>query len=110
MGYIIWYGPSAGKGMKVLDMLLLKILSTGKTKRLYRLWNMRPLPLIYGHRSCSTMRTKTGLLLSGHQLFRSVFRKEKRKKEITIGCITRSEEHTSELQSRENLVCRLLLE
>src|SRR5690606_40064337 len=25
-------------------------------------------------------------------------------------CITRSEEHTSELQSRENLVCRLLLE
>src|SRR5690606_41448635 len=25
------------------------------------------------------------------------------------GCITRSEEHTSELQSRENLVCRLLL-
>src|SRR5690606_39873195 len=26
------------------------------------------------------------------------------------GCGTRSEEHTSELQSRENLVCRLLLE
>src|SRR5215475_8106527 len=25
-------------------------------------------------------------------------------------CTTRSEEHTSELQSRENLVCRLLLE
>src|SRR5690606_40634653 len=25
-------------------------------------------------------------------------------------CIDRSEEHTSELQSRENLVCRLLLE
>src|SRR5690606_41397720 len=27
-----------------------------------------------------------------------------------IGTIHRSEEHTSELQSRENLVCRLLLE
>src|SRR5436309_7934241 len=27
-----------------------------------------------------------------------------------IGAQTRSEEHTSELQSRENLVCRLLLE
>src|SRR5690606_39765776 len=27
-----------------------------------------------------------------------------------IGQIVRSEEHTSELQSRENLVCRLLLE
>src|SRR5690606_40500873 len=26
------------------------------------------------------------------------------------GCALRSEEHTSELQSRENLVCRLLLE
>src|SRR5690606_5236363 len=26
------------------------------------------------------------------------------------GSVTRSEEHTSELQSRENLVCRLLLE
>src|SRR5690606_41585966 len=29
---------------------------------------------------------------------------------ITVACIDRSEEHTSELQSRENLVCRLLLE
>src|SRR5690606_42052866 len=27
-----------------------------------------------------------------------------------LGFFTRSEEHTSELQSRENLVCRLLLE
>src|SRR5690606_16783055 len=27
-----------------------------------------------------------------------------------LGCLLRSEEHTSELQSRENLVCRLLLE
>src|SRR5436309_10588529 len=30
--------------------------------------------------------------------------------EETIAPMTRSEEHTSELQSRENLVCRLLLE
>src|SRR5690606_26747192 len=27
-----------------------------------------------------------------------------------VGCCLKSEEHTSELQSRENLVCRLLLE
>src|SRR5436309_7732244 len=27
-----------------------------------------------------------------------------------VACAPRSEEHTSELQSRENLVCRLLLE
>src|SRR5690606_34413354 len=31
-------------------------------------------------------------------------------KAITLIDLTRSEEHTSELQSRENLVCRLLLE
>src|SRR5690606_40290734 len=29
---------------------------------------------------------------------------------LAMGADTRSEEHTSELQSRENLVCRLLLE
>src|SRR5690606_40666962 len=29
---------------------------------------------------------------------------------VTAALMTRSEEHTSELQSRENLVCRLLLE
>src|SRR5258707_5833566 len=29
---------------------------------------------------------------------------------ITLACSTRSEEHTSELQSRQYLVCRLLLE
>src|SRR5688572_30898178 len=31
-------------------------------------------------------------------------------KGVDIGSITRSEEHTSELQSQSNLVCRLLLE
>src|SRR5690606_39748013 len=31
-------------------------------------------------------------------------------KNNTIKVVNRSEEHTSELQSRENLVCRLLLE
>src|SRR5690606_40807927 len=32
------------------------------------------------------------------------------RKVIVLESLTRSEEHTSELQSRENLVCRLLLE
>src|SRR5690606_28498644 len=31
-------------------------------------------------------------------------------KPLTLACLDRSEEHTSELQSRENLVCRLLLD
>src|SRR2546430_5810254 len=29
---------------------------------------------------------------------------------LSLGCLCRSEEHTSELQSQSNLVCRLLLE
>src|SRR3712207_7986531 len=33
-----------------------------------------------------------------------------RTKRIEAGCLLRSEEHTSELQSRQYLVCRLLLE
>src|SRR2546430_6161462 len=32
------------------------------------------------------------------------------KRAVWAGCQTRSEEHTSELQSQSNLVCRLLLE
>src|SRR5690606_39513380 len=35
---------------------------------------------------------------------------EKHITDVTNASRTRSEEHTSELQSRENLVCRLLLE
>src|SRR2546427_2041798 len=31
-------------------------------------------------------------------------------KALVIGAMTRSEEHTSELQSQSNIVCRLLLE
>src|SRR3712207_8610353 len=44
--------------------------------------------------------------------FASVQVREEGKKEWTCvkGNITRSEEHTSELQSRQYLVCRLLLE
>src|SRR3712207_7752076 len=35
---------------------------------------------------------------------------ERRGREETAACLERSEEHTSELQSRQYLVCRLLLE
>src|SRR3712207_9025470 len=38
------------------------------------------------------------------------FREQKRRMEIGDSYIVRSEEHTSELQSRQYLVCRLLLE
>src|SRR5690606_41790503 len=58
--------------------------------------------------------------LRKHSLFLSVWRRrpgscvgafsERLPLEVRGGCRDRSEEHTSELQSRENLVCRLLLE
>src|SRR5690606_41603232 len=37
-------------------------------------------------------------------------RTDARRRKPAVDCRHRSEEHTSELQSRENLVCRLLLE
>src|SRR5690606_41298982 len=46
-----------------------------------------------------TTSTSTGTLIAFQSLVAAV-----------ISSPTRSEEHTSELQSRENLVCRLLLE
>src|SRR5690606_41293972 len=39
-----------------------------------------------------------------------MYREAKEQLDAIIRAVPRSEEHTSELQSRENLVCRLLLE
>src|SRR5690606_39395012 len=39
----------------------------------------------------------------------AAFRLDKILPQVDDLCLSRSEEHTSELQSRENLVCRLLL-
>src|SRR3989442_8832627 len=44
------------------------------------------------------------------QIITSFFCMEISGRQICIPCRTRSEEHTSELQSRPHLVCRLLLE
>src|SRR5947209_14526283 len=54
----------------------------------------------------------------GHKNVAADSRHEGRKKKVCAGCVchraaprnARSEEHTSELQSRQYLVCRLLLE
>src|SRR2546427_3595919 len=50
--------------------------------------------------------------LSGERLRKKEFYMEKKRREATLGLWkpNRSEEHTSELQSQSNLVCRLLLE
>src|SRR5436309_10348895 len=66
----------------------------------------------------STLFPYTTLFRSGKQIEQDNFRQQPVVKQtswlpITNGVryrFARSEEHTSELQSRENLVCRLLLE
>src|SRR5690606_39880968 len=45
-----------------------------------------------------------------HGIAEAAFRASLELCELDIAELVRSEEHTSELQSRENLVCRLLLE
>src|SRR3712207_8255195 len=57
-----------------------------------RLWHSMPRP----HRSPLLLRCPAPQPLSNHRL--------------PLQCPQRSEEHTSELQSRQYLVCRLLLE
>src|SRR5690606_40859432 len=51
-------------------------------------------------------------LLQGHALLHAAQQRLRvpRQRPLVAGPPRRSEEHTSELQSRENLVCRLLLE
>src|SRR5690606_41401977 len=58
----------------------------------------RPAPASAGNRQAPTARLSSGA--DSHSTASEVSTQMKR----------RSEEHTSELQSRENLVCRLLLE
>src|SRR2546427_9052799 len=54
-----------------------------------------------GASSASGRRTKRRLCISGWGTFRDL---------VSTTSLKRSEEHTSELQSQSNLVCRLLLE
>src|SRR5690606_39662318 len=60
---------------------------------------------------CSWRRCLLKLVLS-YRIFFATWRQEPRQRAPDVVRMRRrrSEEHTSELQSRENLVCRLLLE
>src|SRR5690606_40628550 len=53
---------------------------------------------------------KDGVKMSGIELKRGQYLRSYRKLAEDLAYKERSEEHMSELQSRENLVCRLLLE
>src|SRR5690606_41172167 len=62
----------------------------------------------------ATFAGQAALALSHAALFEDALEKERMARELALAREVqqrlRSEEHTSELQSRENLVCRLLLE
>src|SRR2546427_9343875 len=51
-----------------------------------------------------------GRLLKLQQCFEQVGLQQAHQRAAALGGIVRSEEHTSELQSQSNIVCRLLLE
>src|SRR5207302_11103189 len=59
--------------------------------------------------SCSVMRRETALGNAPQERQREIM-KFITEQLLSSESVKRSEEHTSELQSRENLVCRLLLE
>src|SRR5690606_41887898 len=68
------------------------------TPEIYTLSLHDALPICYSHQSTKSSTEKTRLALLSSPYF------------CLCSRWPRSEEHTSELQSRENLVCRLLLE
>src|SRR2546430_6565268 len=68
---------------------------------------------IWKARTASSHTTKTAMTTTHGRMCRSVFRRSRKGlRGLTGGAsrrVVRSEEHTSELQSQSNLVCRLLL-
>src|SRR5690606_41693034 len=71
--------------------------------------NFNNTQFIYRDGHCRNCRMLSTLSLAKEKCVRLGFA-ACRLKPRTVRLVARSEEHTSELQSRENLVCRLLLE
>src|SRR5690606_41556763 len=75
-------------------------------EQLQQVRSMVPIDDIIGMFPGVNMNKLSGMALDERQIMRT----EAIIQSMTMDERTRSEEHTSELQSRENLVCRLLLE
>src|SRR5207249_8089212 len=71
--------------------------------RLWRLLQLKP-----GRRNSTSADRPAARSDEGSPLWHSVFRARRSKEHASMDCHRRSEEHTSELQSRFDLVCRLL--
>src|SRR5947209_16418437 len=80
----------------VLDLCFFFFFNDTATSEIYTLSLHDALPILYGPRIAVAAAS---VFLAGHVNHRA-----------RRGIPTRSEEHTSELQSRQYLVCRLLLE
>src|SRR5690606_40300903 len=74
-------------------------------RSLFRIWKPRDINPTLGFMTCSVQDTRHSTKKTGARDCTTTFRRNHTKRYRV-----RSEEHTSELQSRENLVCRLLLE
>src|SRR5690606_18540266 len=83
-----------------INHLFLQANKSGKYFK-WRTWGITPLQAAVKHRLTGTtfyLYIVSRTISPDHQTW------------VVIRCGNRSQEHTSELQSRENLVCRLLLE
>src|SRR5690349_23991539 len=69
-----------------------------------------PLRMIHNYLQLLRQRYRDKLDTSGNEFIGFALDGAKRMNELIHDLLTRSEEHTSELQSRRDLVCRLLLE
>src|SRR2546427_4055300 len=81
-------------------LVLLFFFNDTATTEIYTLSLHDALPILWRHEARRVLRRGDGMLL----------RETRGAPEATSGALSRSEEHTSELQSQSNLVCRLLLE
>src|SRR5690606_39717538 len=82
-----------------------------RTLRLLRQVEEVETHLVYSEAACRTIELETDYTISDVcRLAHVHYEPNDFAAAISSGSFKRSEEHTSELQSRENLVCRLLLE
>src|SRR3989449_5334519 len=91
-----------GLPLEKLDRTLLGALETSQRKMLYHLDRLRG-------KAARAQNFRTGLLDAHERQLTGALYPHHSLQERTL-CFLRSEEHTSELQSRLHLVCRLLLE
>src|SRR5690606_41882345 len=75
----------------------------------YLAWDFLEITILYNDQRSQIFEVPLHKVKIGQEFY-ELINKMNNIKDNELFTLTRSEEHTSELQSRENLVCRLLLE